>query len=475
MSDPIFPLPQVAEGTNQIDIEVNDGWLRLEALGRAVLGIDDSPPTSNNGDVYIVGPSPSGAFSTFDTNDITIYYDGLWYAWAPVEGVQAVGYLYSGSSGWIAGGGSGAVDSVNGQTGTVVLALDDLDDVDAASPSDGDVLTWNNTDGEWQPAPSSGGGGLTNWTDGLNSSAPNATVPVATFTATNAATNVDAATVAKGNGATLAQVPDATTTGGNKRGNFATDFQKNRSAATQVAKGDYSVISGGRNNTALGNESAIGGGIGNAQNQQRGFIGAGSANTGGDTTFIGGGLGNDTASAQYGAISGGQGNQLTGAGSWIPGGIQATDRGVRGTGAWSAGQFSVNGDAQVQEFVLRSDTTNATPEEMTTTNAAAATTNTVNLPNNSAYDVQGRIVARDSSGNAQTWIIDAMIVRGANAASTTLTGGGTPTAKFTQGTFTGTVALSANTTTGGLAVTVTGVAATNIKWVASLQATQVVG
>jgi hypothetical protein len=40
------------------------------------------------------------------------------------------------------------------------LELDDLADVDAPTPNDGDVLTWNNADSEWQAeAPASGGGG----------------------------------------------------------------------------------------------------------------------------------------------------------------------------------------------------------------------------------------------------------------------------------------------------------------------------
>lgn len=51
---------------------------------------------------------------------------------------------------------SGAVTSVNGATGAVTLALDDLDDVDASSPSDGDTLAWNSTDSEWQPATPAG-------------------------------------------------------------------------------------------------------------------------------------------------------------------------------------------------------------------------------------------------------------------------------------------------------------------------------
>lgn len=321
------------------------------------------------------------------------------------------------------------------------------------------------------PLAAAGGGGLTNWTDAFSS----ATQATSSFVATNAATNVNAALVPKGNGANTAQVPDGTTTGGNARGTGATDWQKTRSAASQVASGNNSTLSGGRQNSVQGADGFVGGGFNNTQNQQYGVVCGGQSNTGGDQSFIGGGTSNDVASSQYGAIAGGQSNQLSGAASWIPGGRQATDRGIVGTGVWSGGQFSAKGDAQIQEFVLRSDTTNATPEAMTTDNAAAATTNTVTLPNNSAYDVTGRIVARDTSGNAQTWEVNAMIVRGANAAATVLVVGGTPAVKGTNGTFTGTIALTANTTIGGLAVTVTGVAATNIKWVASLRAVEVVG
>lgn len=346
-----------------------------------------------------------------------------------------------------------------------------------SAPTNGDV--WTTTAGMYVrvngvtvgPLSAGGGGGLTNWTEAFSS----ATQATSSFVATNGATNVNAALVAKGNAATVAQVPTGTTAGGSSRGIYATDWQKLRSGAAQVASGQYSTISGGYQNTVQGASATICGGYNNAQNQQYGVVCGGQSNSGGDNSFIGGGTSNDVVSSQYGVIAGGQSNQLTGAASWIPGGRQATDRGITNTGVWSAGQFSAKGDAQVQEFVLRSDTTNATPEAMTTDNTAASTANTVTLPNNSAYDVFGKIVARDSAGNAQTWTVDAMIVRGANAAATTLTGGGTPTVKFTNGTFTGTIALSANTTIGGLAVTVTGVAATNIKWVASLRATEVVG
>lgn len=45
------------------------------------------------------------------------------------------------------GGSGGAVDSVNGQTGTVVLEMDDIDNVSASTPSGGDVLEYSG--GSW--------------------------------------------------------------------------------------------------------------------------------------------------------------------------------------------------------------------------------------------------------------------------------------------------------------------------------------
>lgn len=116
MSDPILPLPPVAEGTTQIDIEVNDGWLRLEALSREVIGVANSPSVTDDGTVYIVGSTPTGAFSTFEEDDLTIYRGGTWYAWAPVTGivVNQAGTLkaWDGSWGDIGGGGSSSYSIV---------------------------------------------------------------------------------------------------------------------------------------------------------------------------------------------------------------------------------------------------------------------------------------------------------------------------------------------------------------------------
>jgi len=102
------------------------------------------------------------------------------------------------------------------------------------------------------------GFGLTNFTEALNTAAPNATVPVVSLTATNAAVNVDVALSPKGTGAITAHVADNLATGGNKRGSNAIDLQTSRTAATQVASGAGAVAVGARNTVSGSQSSAIG-------------------------------------------------------------------------------------------------------------------------------------------------------------------------------------------------------------------------
>ncbi len=68
-----------------------------------------------------------------------------------------------------------------------------------------------------------------------------------------------------------AQVPDGDIAGGDKRGEYATDFQRQRALTSQVASGGYSVISGGGSNTASGIYSTVSGGFGNTVSRIRGF------------------------------------------------------------------------------------------------------------------------------------------------------------------------------------------------------------
>ena len=306
--------------------------------------------------------------------------------------------------------------------------------------STGQVLTVASGLPSWAAA---SGGGLTNWTDAVSTSSPNATVPVVSLTATNAATNVDAAIQKKGTGAILAQVPDGTATGGDKRGTNAVDWQSSRAASSAVASGIRSVVSGGYNNTASGDGSNVPGGYSNI------------------------------ASGGY-ATANGYSNTASGQSSWSPGGEEATTRGIRGMAAWASGLFSTKGDAQHGHYILRKSTTDATQTETTADGGSGSSSTRIVLPNNPAFAFRGRLIARSSTGDVAVWTIDGLVKRGANAAATALVGTPTATQTFADAGATGwVVTIDADTTNGSLRIRVTGAASTTIHWVADIETVEV--
>jgi hypothetical protein len=154
-------------------------------------------------------------------------------------------------------------------------------------------------------------------------------------------------------------------------------------------------------------------------------------------------------------------------------GYQSATPTVQGHYAYASGRFSAVGDAQAGVFVLRSDTADATPEALTTRNQAASATNQIILPNNSAYAFHGTIVARQqaSQGTAcAAWKIEGLIRREGSAGTTVLVNSATTVLDNTPAWG---LALSADTTNGGLKIEVTGAAATNIRWVATINTSEV--
>ena len=130
-------------------------------------------------------------------------------------------------------------------------------------------------------------------------------------------------------------------------------------------------------------------------------------------------------------------------------------------------------DAQYGLFTLGSVTTDATAAAISTDAGTAGSVNQVILPNNSAYAFTGTVVARrQAAGGTESaaWEVKGLIRREANAASTTLVASTVTAISNVPG---WALALSADTTNGGLAVTATGAAATNIKWVATIQTSEV--
>jgi len=259
-----------------------------------------------------------------------------------------------------------------------------------------------------------------------------------------------------------------------------------------VALGEYATASGS-NSVAFGTARAQGASsfavnLGNTGSLYKAggtnSIAMGSLARAPDNHAIAIGEGAQTAAAN--AIALGSGSEASNAYSIALGGRYARTGAdySMATGYWSrshvvgskvhaSGRFSSWGDAQTGTYVLRSDTTNATAEAMTADNSTAGTTNQVILPNNSAYFFSGTIIARQDAASGTdvgAWEIKGAIRREANAASTVLV-------KSTIDDFnvpTGwAVALTADTTNGGLAITVTGAAATNIRWVATVNTSEV--
>jgi len=256
--------------------------------------------------------------------------------------------------------------------------------------------------------------------------------------------------------------------------------------------GANSVISGGTNNQAFGSNSFVGNGEANYSNGTYSAVVGGNSNTanaqgaaviGGSNNAASGGYSAvlsgsfNTSGGFYSAVSG-YSNSANSDYSAVIGGSSGSTKSIRGNLVFPASNEPISPIFGVQQsalLVLGRQTTDATATRLTSNTSAAATTNQVILPNNSAYTFQGTcIAARTAAGDTSSWKFEGAIKRGANAASTTLVAAVTPTVIAQDvGAATWVLAVTADTTNGGIAVTVTGQAATTIRWVAKIETTEV--
>jgi hypothetical protein len=233
-----------------------------------------------------------------------------------------------------------------------------------------------------------------------------------------------------------------------------------------VASGDFSVVVGGNNNTASGIGSVVVGG-----GTPFSSVTAGGSTASGLVSSVLGGGGN-VASGTYATVLGGVQNNATGSSS-VACGFQSSTRSISAF-AFGTTRISAIGDSQTELFVLRTATTDATPTALCTNSSAAGTTNQVILPNNSAYFFRGEVISgKTAAGDTKGWTIEGVIKRGANAASTALVGVPTVTSTYADlGAATWDIAVTADTTNGGLRVTFTGQAATTIRTVCQIRTTE---
>jgi hypothetical protein len=290
----------------------------------------------------------------------------------------------------------------------------------------------------------------------------------------------------------VARIPNNATTGGNKRGTGAVDLQIGTQAgADRVASGNYSFTAG-QGAQASGTQSVAFNGI--ATNSNAIALQGGNATGSGAFAMCTNGTAsgtNATVMSVYGnATASGQASFAGGSG--VASGFMAFAYGegvtANGKAATAFGygtltgdiytkfvtgtKNSVAGDAQKGTLVIQTRTTGNTATTLTV-DSTAGTGNQVILSNNAAFRFKGTIIGKQSgSTNVAAWDVDGIIVRGANAASTTLSLGNVTLVQNTPAW--GTPTLAADTTNGGLRVQVTGAAATNIQWTAAIETTEVI-
>lgn len=349
----------------------------------------------------------------------------------------------------------GYIDSYDAVTGALVIVVDSV--------------TGAGTFTDWTIGLSGATGTVTGagFTPSLDTSSPNGTVSVALLTATGAQTNIDIALAPKGTGAVLADLPDSASTGGNKRGTNAVDLQTVRAAAAQVASGQSSVVVGGERNTASSTFDVVVGGYGNTASG-----GAGSAVLAGNF---------NQATAVGSVIGGGGYNVASGIRSAILGGLLGTTRGITGAESWGAGN-TIAGEYQREHFtqIALTGGNPAAGWVLTSAGGFPDSSNVMVMPNNSAYKIEGQLVARQYSGSSgtvgdtATFFFRGTFTRGANAASTAVLDSVTVTKDAdSAGATAWTLTLTADTTLGAPVLTFTGAANKNIAVVAEIRTVEV--
>jgi len=267
--------------------------------------------------------------------------------------------------------------------------------------------------------------------------------------------NADLVLSPKGSGSIIAQVPDSSATGGNKRGIGAVDLQMGRGTAAQVASGNYSVALGYAN-TASGNYSVA--------------LGAGNGASGNYSVA----LGYANAASGYAAVAFGYGNGASGVYS-VALGCLANTRSVPCATAqgWyldlAGFQSDAGGSYQSAVYPLWNGTNDATPVSLFSGTVSSVDRYPV-IPARHGWSFEATVCARSPS-DFVVWDIKGMVVCDASGVATLV---GTPTIDKRGQTHLllgWSVAVGIKSVTGGNAVDfiVTGAASTKIAWNATMR------
>lgn len=245
-----------------------------------------------------------------------------------------------------------------------------------------------------------------------------------------------------------------------------------------TASGALSSVVGGQSNTASGTQAAVVGGNTNTASAINCVVVGGSSNTANVNSSACLGGAQNTASGTYAAVVGSFGSTTNAEASSLVGGGYGTTRSVVANHVrpgYAPIATTPVGVSQIASLILGVQTTDGTGTTIRSNQSAAGTTNQLILPNNSAFIFQGTLVANvTGGGNSKAWKFEGLVKRGANAASTALVAGVSPTViAQNTGAAAWTMSVSADTSNGGVQIMVFGAAATTIRWVAKIETTEV--
>lgn len=141
-----------------------------------------------------------------------------------------------------------------------------------------------------------------------------------------------------------------------------------------------------------------------------------------------------------------------------------------GQKALAHGSFATAGDAQRSFYHMRNSTTNASPTELFLDGSSARLV----LPNNSVWIFSIYVAARrtDATGGGAGYKVEGVIRKDASAGSTTVVGAAAKTI-LGETNAAWDITVDADTTNGALRIQATGEAAKTIRWVATVETTEV--
>jgi hypothetical protein len=226
-----------------------------------------------------------------------------------------------------------------------------------------------------------------------------------------------------------------------------------KSDAPNSATGDYATVGGGKGNQAGNDYTTVSGGADNTASANYATVGGGGANQ---------------ATGQRSTIGGGSANAASGDYATIPGGWGATAS-LYGQMAHGSGRFSgPDGDAQASRYVLRNETSTATPTEL----YLDGSWRRLSVDSEHAYTFDILIVAQSYGGQSAGYSAQGVIENVAGTTSLVGTSTITATALGEDNAAWG-VVVEADPTNSALIIKVTGATATWIRWVASVRTAEV--